>query len=224
MNSGSDEMKTKQILGISGIAFVVILLSIGIALAVYDLPGRVLPPTLPDSSPIFSELDESEYYITDVLNSLPDAELNTLYYKIFVPNDNDNQWNQSVEFAESKPYFLLKPKTISGITYISPFTGRGLQYAWVCCNVTQGDRLYTANATNDSLLRGTLTNTFNLNYKSRYPYDNGTFRNTFVGASQNPPVYNRRAAALDGTQIAYAMETKNVTVSGVPELMKVFLI
>lgn len=199
------------------------------------LSGRTLPTTVPApdgraittlNSALYDATEETLYNITNLSNTISsDADLNTLYYKVFVPDNVGDQWNLSVEFAESKPYFLLKPVDNSGTIIVRALTTGGWSYAWVCCNITKGDYLYTANATDDSSLRGTLTNMFNINYKSRFPYDNGTFRNTFVGASQNPAVYNRRAALhQDGRPYAYAMETRNVTNSSVPELMKVFLI
>jgi hypothetical protein len=212
--------KTKIFIAIGIIAL------IGTASAL--LEGRTLPPTLPDGRPItdFPEIssDESLYNITNVSNSLNNPELNTLYYKFFVPDDIGDQWNLSVQFAESKPYFLLKPTNIAGTMVANVYTGRGFQYAWLCCNISRGDRLFTSDATNDSSLRGTLTNLYNYNYKARV-YVLGTWYNYFVGASTIPDVYNRRAKLhIDGTQIAYAMETRNVTNTSVPELMKVFLI
>lgn len=196
----------------------------GVAIAGLVGGGRTYQNTLPNGTLLSSLEPLGRYNITDLLASISIGQENTLYYKVLVPNDDDDQWNFSVEFAESKPYVVIQPYPDNNPNNITIDTNIRWSYAWVCCNITKGDRLYTADATNTPSLRGTLTNTFNLNYKSRYPYDNGTFRNTFVGASQNPLVYNRRAISLDGTQIAYAMETRNVTNTSVPELMKVFLI
>lgn len=217
--------KTKIFLAIG------IITLIGTASA-FLLSDRILPQNMPTpDSRLITNIPEigteADFNITNYTNILSDGELNFIYFKIFVPEDIGNQWNLSNEFAESKPYFLLKPVDVSGIIRVVPVTQRGFNYAYVCCNISKGDRLYTAdtNVTNGSSLRGTLTNLYNINYKSRFTYDNGTFRNTFVGASTNPAVYNRRGALhIDGTQIAWAMETRNVTNASVPELMKVFLI
>lgn len=162
----------------------------------------------------------------DYSNLMATENMNSLYYKAIVPDDTGNQWNLSVQFAETKPVVFLGPDENSLLRYSVRRSGNIVDYyAWVCCNVTKSDRLYTADATNDSSLRGTLTNLYNINYKSRFPYDNGTFRNTFVGAATKPDVYNRRAKlSLDGTQVAYAMETRNVSIPGVPELMRVYLV
>lgn len=201
------------------------------------LPDETLPLNLPDGRlvseiPDFSTFNDTQLYpMQDLYAWLGNANLsrNFLYWRIITPNYANNQWNLSGsegEAFESKPYALLKAIYESdGTVRIKPVTQRGLSYAWVCCNVSVNDRLYTADASSNSSLLGTLTNMQNLNYRSRYPYDNGSYRNPFVGASQIPNVYNRRAAlSQDGTQIAYAMETRNVSVAGVPELMKVFLI
>ena len=207
------------ILGIITISF----LTIGIASAF--LETRALPNTLPlpDGRVVGSLSESGIYNFSNLSDSLSDSQLNTLYYKVIVPDDVGDQWNLSVDFAESKPYRLLKPvdNPVSRIVIVSIAQP---DYAWLCCNISRGDRLYTADATNDSTLRGTLTNLFDINYKTRV-YEAGSWSNQFIGASKKPAVYNRRAALhLDGTQIGYAAETRNVSVTGVPELMKVFLI
>lgn len=206
----------------------VIIASIGLASAL--LNDRTLPNNLPspDGRNIsdLQRYDESNFIvISDLANQYTNENLNILYYKVIVPNDNDTQWNLSVQFAESKPYKVLVPIFSAGeVIQINPVSSNVPMHAWICCNVTKGDRLFTADATTNDTLRGTLTNLYNLNYKSRV-YVLGTWYNYYVGASTIPDVYNRRAKLhIDGTQIAYAMETRNVTVAGVPELMKVFLI
>lgn len=161
-----------------------------------------------------------EYNYTTLLATEPPENL---YRKAIVPNRNDFEWNLSMEFAETKQVLFLG-KNIRELNDKRLVTS-GEYRAWVCCNITRGDRLYTADATSNTALRGTLTNLYNINYKSRFPRDDDSFRNIFVGASTKPDVYNRRAALhIDGTQVAWARETKNVSISGIPELMKVTII
>lgn len=210
--------------------FLILVIIASIELASALLNDRVLPNNLPlpDGRNIITLPNPSDSFnISDLANQYTNENLNILYYKVIVPNDNDNQWNLSVQFAESKPYQILMPIhdniNVTSLVTTSASNNQGM-YAWICCNVTKGDRLYTADATTNDTLRGTLTNLYNLNYRSRV-YVLGTWYNYYVGASTIPDVYNRRAKLhIDGTQIAYAMETRNVTVAGVPELMKVFLI
>lgn len=219
----------KMILAIGMIAL------IGVASALL-LSGRTLPITVPSpdgrtvtvlNSALYDATEETLFNITNLSNTISnDSELNTLYYKVFVPDNVGNQWNLSEEFAESKPYFILKPVDSGGTIIVRALTTRGLSYVWACCNISKGDYLFTADATNDSSLRGTLTNMYNTNYKTRlFNYTSMQWENRNIGASTNPAVYNRRAALhQDGRPYAYAMETRNVTNASVPELMKVFLI
>lgn len=205
--------------------FISVIIS-GVAIAELVGGGRTYQNTLPDGTLVSSLEPLGIYNITNLLASVPIGQENNLYYKVIVPNDNDNQWNLSLEFAESKPFVIIQPYPDDDPKNITINLDTRWTYTWVCCNVTKGDRLYTADATSNSSLRGTLTNMYDLNYKTRlFNYTDMSWENRNIGASTNPKVYNRRAALhQDGTQIAYAMETKNVSVVGVPELMKVFLI
>lgn len=158
---------------------------------------------------------------------ITNENMNVFYYKVFVPNDNDSEWNLSKELMERKPTIILHayPASSNGVQ-LSPFTESGFYKVYVCCNITKGDLLYTANATNPDgsfniTLAGTLTNNYDLNWKTRvYNGSSSSWGNVNVGASTNPNVYNRRAKLhSDGTMIGYAMESVNVTV---PILIKIY--
>ena len=167
---------------------------------------------------------EPDFNYSDLITAY-DTDISQLYYKVIVPDDSGNQWNLSLNFAESKPVIFLPnlEPHIRGYGYYYN-ANKPVYYAWICCNISKGDRLYTTDATNDSTLRGTLTNLYNINYKTRL-YFAGFWVNYYIGASTIPDVYNRRGKLhIDGTQVAWSMETRNVSVVGVPELMKVFLI
>ncbi len=162
-----------------------------------------------------------DYNFTYLLyqKGLPEnSDAGSLVYLALVPSDtNDNLWVLSSDFAQTKPVVFLGD-TAYAVTHKDVFGGdspySGPVYAWVTGNITKGDRLYTNGGTPE--LNGTLTNTYNVNYKTRVPLNssdvNTSWNNVYVRASTNPDVYNRRAKLhLDGTQVAYALETINTS-------------
>lgn len=190
--------------------------------------------TIPDGTSLSNIPEYSESFaITGLINYMQNENLNinNLYFKVIVPNDNDNEWNLSKELMERKPTVVLVPYPYSGNYSDTP---TGLAYrisgepalAFACCNITKGDLLYTANASNPDgsfniTLAGTLVNNRGQNWKSRvYNSTTSSWGNVNVGVAQAPDVYNRRAILhSDGVIVGYAMESVNVTV---PTLIKIY--
>lgn len=138
-----------------------------------------------------------------------------------VPEPTSDNWTLTSSFAETSIVEFISID--NGIVKTDSTINSGYAVVWVCCNVSKGDRLYTNGGTN--LINGTLTNAYNKNYKTRIPLNpndvNTTWQNDYVRASDIPDVYNRRAALhLDGTQVAWAMESFNVS-EPTPMMVKV---
>lgn len=187
------------------------------------------PNTRLDGQPLVNRpvnfADEFNINSTITNFGISNENMNILYYKVFVPNDDDSEWNLSKEFMERKPTAVLHAYNTTPVQ-LTPFAEAGYYYVYVCCNITKGDLLYTANASNPDgtfniTLAGTLTNNKGQNWKSRvYNSTESAWGNVNVGASQIPNIYNRRAIlSSDGVIVGYAMESVNGTV---PALIKIY--
>ncbi len=163
-----------------------------------------------------------DYNFTYLLQQkgLPEnTDAGALIYLAMCPgNTNDELWVLCDDISMPTPVVFLgdtadavNRKDVFGGD--SPYGGR--VYAWVTGNITKGDRLYTNGGT--PTLNGTLTNMYNLNYKSREPINasdvNTTWNNVYVRASVKPDVYNRRAErSNDGNQVGWALQSVNSSV------------
>jgi hypothetical protein len=171
-----------------------------------------------------AEIDPRDYNFSTLLRNteLQNENINVLYFKAITPIDNSDEWGLTDSFGVSKTVVFLEhnEQSIRTMTHAVQ-SSIGMYFAWVCCNITKGDRLYSNGGT--STLNGTLTNLYGRNYKTRVYHSNkDEWGNAYVGASTIPDVYNRRGKLhFDGTQVAAALETKNVSV---PTLMKIMII
>ena len=215
----------KILIGLS----IVLLISItvyAISLPYYPntLPNGNLTSSVTDPGTGFVLIDDLKIYLTT-----ENINVNNIYFKVVVPDDLGNgQWNLSQNFMERKPSAIIYPYPFNTPTIINYWLAPQPALVYVCCTITFGDLLYTANASNPDgtfniSLAGTLTNNYDKNWKSRvYNGSESSWGNVNVGKATNPDIYNRRAIlSSDGVIVGYAMQSINTSY---PVLIKIYKI